>query len=191
MLLTPSPSAFTEAFVALNCPELANRFRWSFQAGMLFQDSGCWWKEARRAQQHEGVDFCCYHAGGGRELQKVGLSLVPGLYEGVVLKVIDDFLGQTVWMVHRSIRWERLVLYSALGHIIPDAKISEGRTIGPGETVGRISPEKKGSPLAMHLHLSVFWAPTYLKPERLNWQDLPASRVVRLFDPLSIISKSA
>lgn len=118
-------------------------------------------------------------------------DLVPSLYDGVVVKINDDFLGHTVWMRHRSIRSDQLVLYSALGHITPQENIAEGRIINQGEAVGRVAPEKKGALLSMHLHLSVFWAPSFFKIERLCWEDLLSSKVIQLFDPLSIISRSA
>lgn len=191
MPLTPVASTFTESYVGFNCPEVACLFRWSFQPGMLFQDIGCWWKSAKRAQPHEGVDFCWFHAGRNEEVRRVKADLVPSLYDGVVVKINDDFLGHTVWMRHRSIRSDQLVLYSALGHITPQENIAEGRIISQGEAVGRVAPGKKGALLSMHLHLSVFWAPSSFKIERLCWEDLLSSKVIQLFDPLLIISRSA
>ena len=187
----PTPSSFTETFVALNCPEVSACFRWSFQPGMLFQDNVCWWKPARRTRPHEGVDLCGYHAGIGVRARKVGTDLVPSLYDGVVVQIDDDFLGKTVWMAHESIRNDKLILFSGLGHITPQETLTENAAIGQGEAVGRIAPRKKDSLLAMHLHCSVFWAPPYLQVERLSWQDLPTSKVIRLFDPLAIISRRA
>jgi hypothetical protein len=190
MPITPIASNFTKTYVGFNCPQVSSRFRWSFQPGMLFQDNDCWWKSARRAHPHKGVDFCGFHAGRSDEVRRVGADLVPSLYDGVVIKINDDFLGKTVWIRHRSIRSDQLILFSALGHIIPDKAIAEGSLISQGEAVGRVAPEKKGALLAMHLHLSVFWAPSFFKTERLCWQDLSSSRMIRLFDPLSIISRS-
>lgn len=191
MPLLPEPSSFTEAFVSFNCPESIHRFRWSFQAGMLYQDNGCWWKPARRVHPHEGVDFCGYYAGMRGEVKKVGLDLVPSLYDGIVVRINDDFLGKTVWMKHPAIQCDRLILFSALGHIRPKKTITEGACISQGEEIGRIAPVRKGATIAMHLHLSVFWAPPFLRTERLCWPDLPSNRMIRLLDPLSIISKSA
>jgi len=191
MPFLPEPSSFTETFVSLNCPGEASRFRWSFQPGMLFQDANCWWKPARRVHTHEGVDFCAYHAGQDGEVRKVGSDLVPSLYCGEVARIDDDFLGKTIWMKHPAIQCDRLILFSALGHIIPNGTAIEGRTVGKGEEMGRIAPARKGALLAMHLHLSVFWAPPFLRSDRLNWQDLPASRMIRLFDPLSILGRGA
>lgn len=156
---------------------------------MLFQDPGCWWKPARRAHLHEGVDFRGFYEGPGGKVREVSTDLVPSLFDGVVVRINEDFLGRTVWMKHPAVRREKLLLFSAFGHIVPEENITEGQSICQGEAVGRIAPGKKGASLGKHLHMSVFWAPTFLRPEGLNWQDLPASRMIRLFDPLSIVSR--
>lgn len=191
MSLLPTPSSFTETFVSLNCPEASAFFRWYFQPGMLFQDNMCWWKSARRLRYHEGVDFCGYRAGLGDGEKRVGNDLVPTLYDGVVVKIDDDFLGKTVWNIHESIRCDNLILFSALGHIAPEKALKEGDSLNRDQIVGRIAPRKDGSSLAMHLHLSVFWAPSFFRVERLCWQKLQSIREIQLFDPLSIVSRSA
>lgn len=180
-------SAFTEDFVALNYPEEMESFRWIFLPGMLFQDQATWWKEGRRARCHEGVDFCRFYAGRKGLARQVGADRVPALFDGEVVRVENDFLAQTVWMRHEAIRNGNMMLYSALAHVEPSERTAEGRCFDRGEIAATIGRRKDFSPMAMHLHISVFWAPHFLKASRLDWHQLPGLREISMIDPLRLI----
>ena len=194
MNLTPQMmplSSFTPDFVALNYPEEKKSFRWCFLPGMLFQDLPRWWKKGKRTRCHEGADFCRFYAGRKGSARPVRSGdLVPNLFDGVVVKMENDFLASTIWMQHEEIRDGNMVLFSALAHVAPLNGVKEGDAFGQGEAVAAIGRRKDLLPVSMHLHVSVFWAPHYLKASRLGWPQLPALKEIFLFDPLQVISSS-
>ena len=183
-------SPFTQDFTALNYPGDKKSFRWCFLPGMLFLDSASWWKESKRTRGHEGVDFCRFYAGQKCKAGLVGTDLVPALFDGVVVKVEDDFLASTVWMRHEAIQRGNMVLFSALAHVEPLDGVKEGKVCGQGEVVASIGRRRDFLPMSMHLHVSVFWAPHFFKTARLGWPQLPTLKEIALFDPLQLISLS-
>jgi len=183
-------STFTQSFVALNYPGETQRFRWCFLPGMLFQDSACWWKESRRWRCHEGVDFCRFYAGGDYSPRFVGADLVPTLFEGEVVKVEDDLLASTIWIRHETISYGNMVLFSALAHVEPAERVRQGTGFGQGEAIATIGCRKDCMPMTMHLHVSLFWAPNFLKISRLSWRQLSTLKEIRLSDPLRVIGLS-
>jgi len=180
-------SSFTEDFVNLNFPQLIDSFCWVFQPGMLFRDPSCWWKEDRRIRRHEGVDFCFYYAGGDLEPRRVGACRVPGLFGGEVVRTEKDFLASTVWMRHGNIRQGNSVLFSGLAHVEPISGVIAGKICRQGEAVAVVARQREFFPMAMHLHVTLFWAPRFMDSARLGWRRLHELEEISLVDPLRAI----
>ena len=184
----PTRSSFTTDFVSLNYPDQRESFRWCFLPGMLFQDNMSWWKNARRPRFHEGADFCRFYCRNFSTMQVEEGDLVPILFDGVVLKVENDFLASTIWMRHEKIRQGNMVLFSALAHVVPLDGVIAGTAFKQGKAVAAIGRRRDLLEVSMHLHVSVFWAPHYFKTARLGWPTLPTMKEISLVDPLQVIS---
>ncbi len=95
-------SKFTEWIVRENALGRSGFQEWFFYPGMLFNAMNKWWgNQGKRDRPHEGLDLCFYKNRKGRILQLDESTKIPVLYDGVVVQVINDFIGKSVMVEHR------------------------------------------------------------------------------------------
>lgn len=137
---------------------------------MNFQDEYKWWKPEKRKAPHEGIDF--YHHLEGKINEK---TKIPSLSDGQFVKIINDFIGQTVFIQNKN----RVYIYS---HIKPKIKVKQ--KIKRGQTIG--TPSKSENP-PTHFHLSVAQTPKGYPAEKLNWKTINQDQKIVLLNPINLI----
>ena len=182
-------SRFTEFFIQANGLG-GNRFdEWLFLPGMLFQAPDKWWgNRSKRDHPHEGLDLGLYRDRQGNIRQLDEATQIPAMYGGMVVKVLDDFLGQSVIMEHVLPENETRKVITIYGHTIPHANLKAGRSFKQGDIIATLANRKKSKiDIDPHLHISTAWT---LRPgsyENLNWNTIGASDTLTLFDPLEVM----
>ncbi|MFC1523618.1 peptidoglycan DD-metalloendopeptidase family protein [Thermodesulfobacteriota bacterium] len=112
--------------------------------------------------------------------------MIPVIMDGVVARVIDDFLGKTIFVRHGLHEQTIRRLYTIYAHVEPRPDIKQGAEVAAGGILGEISPGKRTvSACPPHLHLSVALIDDQVRSGELNWQFIGASEWVELLDPLA------
>jgi len=155
---------------------------WRFEPGMLFGANIRWWGQGGpRKAPHNGLDIRKYEESSGRVIALDGSSRAPAARDGEVINIIKDFLGFTVFVSHKGTTGGAR-LFSAYGHIVPEAGLSPGAGLSKGEIIGTLS-EYDGMPVPPHLHLSFFEIQAGIAREHLDWDELEGAEGVRFIDP--------
>ena len=154
---------------------------------MLFGSASKWWGDrGKRKTGHEGLDLFLYRNNVGDILRLAENTSVPVIYDGKVIKIINDFLGKSIFMEHGN----RLI--TVYGHITPLEGIKVGTKVKEGDviaTIAKISSNK--IKIAPHLHITAGWISEEISPETLDWKRVANSKMVRLIDPLDIIKSGS
>ncbi len=166
--------------------------RWLFYPGMLFEAASEWWgDQAARTRPHEGLDICLYQNRRNQVCTLDENTKIPAMYDGVVVGVIKDFLGQTIVMEHRDLGGESGVrCYTFFGHTRPTEGLAPGRSVTEGEPIALLSGvggSKRG--MLPHLHLSVGLASSAIPHDRLHWRHIGTSSALTLIDPLQLLTQ--
>lgn len=176
----------------INCNKMfAGQFvEWLFLPGMLFLAREKWWTGGSlRSTVHEGLDFCYYRNKDNQTCILGQFAHVPIIYPGVIISILDDFLGKSVFVAHHIFDNSGSQLHTLYGHLVPDKNCSPGVLLGNKNIVGAVADaSRKKSGIPSHLHISVAWIPQSFGQEELNWQSLRKSNSISLIDPLTIIS---
>ncbi len=182
MIMPARRSCFCRRLAAVN--HLAFR-EWIFTPGMLFGSSDTWWgSRTARNTPHEGLDLYAYRSSSGSSLTLEPGTLVPLLYDGQIVRIVDDFLGSTVFVRHPGHEENSREFYSMYGHVRQEKVLSQGMHISEGEVICSIaSSRKKTSTVPPHLHLSVALVSKTVSPERLDWNNTGTAEIV-FFDPM-------
>ncbi len=183
MSLEGLPSSdFERSLVFLN--GLWELSSWVFHKGMLFLSTIAWWKEGPRGRPHEGLDICFFRDKEGHLKSLSTETIVPSPYDGMVVSLIPDFIGHSVFATLEVEEGQKLLW--ALGHIIPKPGLQKGARVHGGEPVGTIAQVKKGgSRLKAHLHVSIAeYRCSYLS---LNWDLMGQDSSIHLLDPLPLL----
>ena len=68
---------------------------------MLFNSTDKWWgDQGKRDKPHEGLDLCLYKDREDKILRLGENAKVPVIYDGIVVGIVDDFLGKSVIIEH-------------------------------------------------------------------------------------------
>ncbi len=191
-LTTLPPSGFGDCLIRENGLGRQQFERWLFYPGMLFEATSEWWANlAARTRPHEGLDICLYQ---NRRKQVCTLdenTKIPAIYDGVVVGVINDFLGQTIIMEHRDLGGESgICCYTFFGHTRPAEGLAPGWSVKEGEPIAflsAVSGSKRG--MLPHLHLSVGLASMAVPHDRLHWRHITTSSALTLIDPLQLLTQ--
>ncbi len=182
------PSQFHRHFIARNAFLLGNFDCWLFRPGMLFGSLQKWWEEGGvRPHHHEGIDLHLYRDTAGVMRMLSGPVKIPAAYDGRVVKIIDDFLGKSIFVRHRIFSADdALQLCSVYGHTLPVNILQEGSEVTAGEVLATLpaSYENK-SKIPAHVHLTLVWLPKNFPDHQLYWQPI---QHMALCDPLMILS---
>ena len=160
---------------------------WAFLPGMLFRATHKWWGDkGRRTMPHEGTDFSLYVDTGGRVVRLEEGARVPVMFDGVVVGIVDDFLGKSVIVAHGSAGAGVAPFLTIYGHTAPLSDLSVGAAVGAGNIIATIAGTGgRGSAIYPHLHISVGRTTGSIPPEKLDWENMESG--VAMSDPLDLI----
>jgi hypothetical protein len=132
-----SSSRFTAHLVRENGLAGERLAHWVLRPGMLFGAAGKWWGDGgKRIAPHEGLDLCFYRDQ-AHEIHRLHPGIrIPAMYEGTVVRMLDDFLGRTVVIAHRLPEVD-ITCYTIYGHTVPREGLHVDRLVREGEVVAR------------------------------------------------------
>jgi hypothetical protein len=185
-------SEFTSHLAVLNNLDQLGFDRFVFFPGMLFLSFNTWWgKNSIRKTAHEGLDVCFFINIRQNQFRLDETIRIPILFEGEIVHIMEDFLGQTIVARHRTEASGGKFFLSFYAHIIPDRRLTIGDVIKAGEPLGTIvDPKKVNSPLVPHLHISLAWESMLPPSTLLTWNILNQVDRSAFFDPLKVLSGS-
>jgi hypothetical protein len=183
-------SNFFSYLMEHNRPYLDGLQQWVFQPGMLFRAREKWWGDrGPRPAPHEGLDLYSFSDANG-VLHTVDRHIkIPAAFRGTIVKIDQDFLGQSIYIRHEIGSGNGRRLYSAYGHITPRPSLRTRETVAEGEIIAHISGSTgKKTAIAPHVHITFAWMPVPVDPDQLNWENLGHDPGITLLDPLAVLS---
>lgn len=137
---------------------------------------------------HEGLDLCLYRTEEGDIHNIKENTKIPVLFEGQVVKIDEDFLGESVFIRHSIYDSNGMQFYTIYGHIEHSVHICPGEKLNEGDVIGIITNTKKNrGVIPQHLHISVAWVKNTIRQQELGWQMMGDTERVVLLDPLHVI----
>jgi hypothetical protein len=178
---------FTEHMVRENGLHEKGFAGWVFLPGMLFWGKNKWWgDESRRVTPHEGLDFSLYEDREGGLFRLGAGSRVPVMYDGIVVGIVDDFLGKTIIMEHRFPQAPALALVTVYSHTKPARGLRPGRAFRAGEVMATIASRgASNKAIDPHLHVSLGQPSGAVALGSLNWQNMLQGLV--MLDPIEVV----
>jgi murein DD-endopeptidase MepM/ murein hydrolase activator NlpD len=183
-----SASRFTEFLVSENGLHVKGFDAWAFMPGMLFSASAKWWGDrGARTLPHEGVDFRLYTDRRGRVLHLDGGTKIPVMYDGIIVRIMEDFLGKSVVVAHGPSTANATPFLTIYGHTAPLANLAVGAAVEAGEIIATIAPAgaSEGA-VPPHLHISVGTLSGLVSCDRLEWKNMNDALIMS--DPLALIT---
>jgi murein DD-endopeptidase MepM/ murein hydrolase activator NlpD len=184
-------SSFTEVFVRENSLDKQGFSTWFFYPGMEFGAQETWWgAKVKRARPHEGIDLCFCRGVADSIFHIDEGARIPAIYDGVVVKIIDDFIGKTIIMKHSFPGFGEGTFLTLYGHTNPKKSFTASQIVNAGEIIATLATPRGSKGLIPHLHLTIAWSPDPIPPDTLDWTTIGNSDVVHLIDPLHVIGLS-
>ena len=185
-------SDFCSVLLGLNETHGCKFAQWVFYPGMLFHSEDKWWGDwGVRKRAHEGLDLCFYRGTDGVIRSLDAGADIPVMYDGTVIRLVDDYIGQTVFVLHEIYDTNQKQLCTIYGHTVPCSAIDYLTPLKEGDTIAAIcDADSKGAHMASHLHLSVAWVPKSYQHRQMNWDSLTHHTEIVLLDPLDFIKCS-
>ncbi|HBH62585.1 MAG TPA: hypothetical protein DDX85_12795 [Nitrospiraceae bacterium] len=180
-------SRFTELLMR-NMGAAEDGFKeWIFCAGMLFNARDKWWGDrGKRSRPHEGLDLCLYRNRQGRIHCLAEGTAVPAMYNGVVVKIIDDFLGKSIIIEHTFPGHRPFC--SIYGHTIPERGIEAGSRVKEGDDIAAIADTGRSKTgMLPHVHITIGLVTPETSYELMNWETIGSPDMLTLLDPLGVI----
>lgn len=184
-------SNFSALLISSNGLDRYGFYQWAFYPGMLFQSEAKWWGDwGVRKRPHEGLDICLYQGTDGIVHSLDPTVNIPVLYDGTVVRLIDDYIGKTVVVLHDMYDTKKNQLCSIYGHTDPRNTIETATPVGEGEIIATICDAgAQGAQMSSHLHLTIAWVPQSYDCHQLNWDTLHHSEVM-LTNPMEFIESN-
>ncbi len=182
-------TSFTNSFIKENKLEADAFKEWVLYPGMLFKASDKWWGDrGRRKTLHEGLDLCFYRDEKDSVLQVSEGMKIPALYNGEVMGIIDDFIGESIIIKHLIPDVER-EFFTVYGHTIPADDIQIGKTFRAGEVIADVAGlSDSESGMSPHLHISIgFPISGEIEYNTIDWKTIDEK--MTLIDPLQVIDR--
>jgi len=108
------------------------------------------------------------------------------MYDGIVVGIVDDFLGKTIIMEHRFPQAPALALVTVYGHTKPALALRPGRAFRAGEVMASIASQgASNKAIDPHLHVSLGQPSGAVALGSLNWQNMLRGLV--MFDPFEVV----
>lgn len=186
MIMPAGRSCFCSQLAAHNNLDIRE---WLFYPGMLFGQREIWWGSGgTRATPHEGVDLCFYRSSSGSIETLPADAQIPVLSDGQIARIVDDFLGKTIFVRHSRHEEKHRVLYSIYGHVTPRAGLSPGMQVPAGDRICSLAARReRTSAPPPHLHLSTALVSKTFPQERLDWNMAGPEEKFLFVDPLHLI----
>jgi len=184
-------SQFTQYLVRENALDDFGFKEWFFYPGMLFNATGKWWgDQGKRNRPHEGLDLYFYRDREDRLLHLAEKTKVPVLYDGVVVNLIDDFIGKSVMVEHRLPGSDHPRFCTIYGHTNLTRDLHVGMIVKAGDILATLArPNKSQRNIPSHLHVSLGWIFTKISYEHLTWETMGNSKALLWVDPLQSICR--
>jgi hypothetical protein len=190
MISSFKKTRFTQWLIRENGLDEPGLKEWVFCPGMVFRAECKWWGDkGPRNTPHEGLDIFLYRDRQDRIIRLDEKTRIPVMFDGVVVSIINDFLGSSVMVEHVFSEREPGRVCTIYGHVNPLKNLHIGRGLKQGEIMGTLAdPGQTDFNLMPHLHISVGWASKPISYDRLNWDTIGSSGALTLLDPLDIIN---
>ncbi len=160
------------------------KITWVFYPGMLQDSPDKWWADfGLRHAMHEGIDICFYKNNSRISALPPG-TRVPAMFDGTLINVADDLLGQSMVISYNSgVKEKNLVM--VYSHLDVDGWLTPGTRISQGQIIARTFDTRiKKSKLLPHIHLSCMIVPEGMPPKALNWSLFPDRKQVEYINPV-------
>ena len=178
-------SSFTDVFVRENGLDKQGFRAWVLYSGMEFGAQDTWWGDkGTRARPHEGIDLCFYRGVADNVFRIDEKAKIPAMYDGIVVKIIDDFIGKTIIMKHSFSEIGEGTFLTLYGHTKPGESLKTGRSVKAGEIIATLATPRGSKAPLPHLHLTLAWSPEPVPSDILDWTTIGNPDIVRLVDPL-------
>jgi hypothetical protein len=188
---TPSlrNTRFAEILIQKNALEKGGFKGWVFCPGMLFNSTDKWWgDQGKRDALHEGLDLCLYKDRDDTILRLGEKTKVPVIYDGIVVGIIDDFLGESVIIEHLISDGRNNRLCTIYGHTIPKDNLYVGKVVKQGDVIATLADSSTFKiKIFPHLHISLGWTSKEISYDRLDWGNIGAPNTLTMLDPLQCI----
>jgi len=180
---------FNEFIIRENGLDKLGFKEWIFYPGMLFNAPDKWWGDrGKRNRPHEGLDLCLYRDRWDRILPLDEKTKIPVMYDGTVVRIVNDLLGKSIIMEHNLHDNDNRRFCTIYGHTNPSVDIHVGRIVKEGDIIATIAdPNKLKINILQHLHISLGWVSEVASYDKLDWETIGASNTLTLLDPLHII----
>ena len=181
-------STFSTLFAQYNDFHKYGFKEWVFYPGMLFQHLHTWWSNgAVRPTPHEGIDICFFRDETGQVRRLGGNTKVPVMYDGEIIHIHDDFLGESVYVKHNINDNRGNVLYTIYGHTVPVKHHDVGGTVCEGDFIATVSATTKNRKVLPHVHITMAWLPESFSCKKLNWETISNPHLAILCNPLEFV----
>jgi hypothetical protein len=186
-------SRFTQFLIRENGLDKDGFEGWVLFPGMGFNSPDKWWgDQGKRDRPHQGVDLCFYRNRQGRIRRLEVNTQIPAMYEGTVVGMLPDFIGQSVILEQAPRDHGNRRLCAIYGHTTPKDGLFAGMRVKPGQTVAALSdPNQRKMDILPHLHITLGWASPDICYDTLNWADIGVTPMLELLNPLEVIKKTA
>ncbi|CAB1063534.1 hypothetical protein D1BOALGB6SA_8317 [Olavius sp. associated proteobacterium Delta 1] len=188
---SPAQTRFTEYLIRENDRIQDGFDSWLFHPGMLFHSPNKWWGDrGKRNTPHEGLDLCLYRDQDGRIHCLDDNTRIPVLYDGVIVAIVNDFLGKSVIVEHQYDDSDSLGFCSIYGHINPPDNLQLGKSVKKGGILATIADSSRSkSGIQPHLHISLGVTGKFISYERFDWKTIGSWDLLTLLDPLLVLDR--
>jgi hypothetical protein len=169
---------------------IKNFDKWHFRTGARFGDKDIWWVSKTgyvRKYPHEGVDFVYYQLKGDKKVHSVeGNQPIPLILTGALITRFKDYLGESL-LFKTDIESKGRYLYILYAHVeaVDRPKLQLNKRYSKGSVLFEVAPLRSGG-VNPHLHLTTFWGPPKLDPEKIDWDYINESPEITLIDPFRV-----
>ena len=180
---------FTEILIKKNAIDKGAFKGWVFYPGMLFNSTEKWWgDQGKRDKPHVGLDLCLYKDQEDTIIRLDEKVKVPVIYDGIVVSIIDDFLGKSIFMEHLFSDRSDHRLCTIYGHTIPKDHLHVGKKVKKGDVIATLADSRRSKTnIFPHLHISVGWTSRVISYDRLDWENIGVPNTLTLLNPLKVI----
>lgn len=180
---------FNEFLIQKNALDERGFKEWILCTGMLFNARDKWWGDnGKRDRPHEGIDLCLYRNRRGKILPIDKNTKIPAMYDGVVVRIINDFLGKSLILEHSFGDSDNGRFYTIYGHIIPYGGLHVDRTVKEGDIIGTLSDSVNLKlKIFPHLHISIGWTSRAIPHVKIDWKTISSPDTLTLLNPIVVI----
>ena len=184
-----SKTRFTEYLIQENSLDEHGFEEWIFYPDMLFNAPDKWWgDQGKRDKPHEGLDLCLYKDRRGRMRRLDEKTKIPVIYDGIVVGIVDDFLGKSVIIEHGLTDSDNNRFCSIYGHLNPHKDLHVGRIVKKSDIIATLANSNNSKVKTLsHLHISLGWTSKFISYDKLDWKTIGAPNTLTLINPLYVI----